>query len=118
MANDDYIYEDQDGRPKYLRTHPDGYETTCNVSSTRALHNIDISLRRMADSMEKSADVAPPAAAPDIRPIRNCDLYKNAAEAWEAYEEWAESYRSQGKVAPYNEFGWMYLPACGGPDGK
>ena len=44
-------------------------------------------------------------------PSRNCDRFVSAEEAWDAYDEWVESYRAQGKTEPFNEFGWLYAPA-------
>lgn len=49
-------------------------------------------------------------------PPRNCDRFKTAAEAWEAYDEWVESYRSKGKTPPFNEFGWLFATAKEGGD--
>ena len=37
-------------------------------------------------------------------------VFPTAAEAWEAYDEWVESYRSKGKTPPLNEFGWFFAP--------
>jgi hypothetical protein len=42
---------------------------------------------------------------------RNCDRFASAEEAWDAYDEWVESYRAKGKVQPFNEFGWLYAEA-------
>ena len=44
-------------------------------------------------------------------PARNCDRFASAEEAWDAYDEWVESYRSRGKTEPFNEFGWLFAPA-------
>ena len=44
-------------------------------------------------------------------PMRNCDRFASAEEAWDAYDAWVESYRSKGKTEPYNEFGWLFAPA-------
>ena len=44
-------------------------------------------------------------------PARNCDRFASAEEAWDAYDEWVESYRAQGKTEPFNEFGWLFAPA-------
>ena len=44
-------------------------------------------------------------------PLRNCDRYASAEEAWDAYDEWADSYRAQGKTEPLNEVGWLFAPA-------
>lgn len=44
-------------------------------------------------------------------PPRNCDRFASAEEAWDAYDEWVESYRSKGKTEPFNEFGWLFAPA-------
>ncbi len=44
-------------------------------------------------------------------PARNCDRFASAEEAWDAYDEWAESYRAQGKTEPFNEFGWLFALA-------
>ena len=44
-------------------------------------------------------------------PPRNCDRFASAEEAWDAYDEWVESYRAQGKTAPFNEFGWLFATA-------
>ena len=41
-------------------------------------------------------------------PPRNCDRFATAEEAWDAYDEWVESYRSRGQTPPFNEFGWLY----------
>ena len=52
-------------------------------------------------------------------PQRNCDRFTNAEEAWDAYDEWADSYRAQGKTEPFNEVGWLFAPATekkGGDD--
>ena len=43
-------------------------------------------------------------------PARNCDRFASAEEAWDAYDEWVESYRSKGKTPPLNEFGWLFAP--------
>ena len=51
-------YEDQDGNPKYIQTRPNGAETLLDVSKSRALHNIDVSLRRIADALEAQAKAA------------------------------------------------------------
>ena len=42
---------------------------------------------------------------------RNCDRFTNAEEAWDAYDEWADSYMAQGKTEPFNEVGWLFAPA-------
>ena len=44
-------------------------------------------------------------------PPRNCDRFASAEEAWDAYDEWVDSYRAQGKTEPFNEFGWLFAPA-------
>jgi hypothetical protein len=44
-------------------------------------------------------------------PPRNCDRFASAEEAWDAYDEWVESYRSKGKTEPFNEFGWLFAHA-------
>ena len=44
-------------------------------------------------------------------PMRNCDRFASAEEAWDAYDAWVESYRSKGKTEPFNEFGWLFAPA-------
>ena len=44
------------------------------------------------------------------RPRLNCERFTTATEAWEAYDEWVESYRSKGKTPPLNEFGWLFAP--------
>lgn len=44
-------------------------------------------------------------------PARNCDRFASTEDAWDAYDEWVESYRAQGKTEPLNEFGWLYAPA-------
>ena len=54
-------------------------------------------------------------------PPRNCDRFASVEEAWDAYDEWADSYRSQGKTEPLNEFGWLFALATekeGGDDGN
>lgn len=43
-------------------------------------------------------------------PPRNFDRFASAEEAWDAYDEWVESYRSKGQVEPFNEFGWLFAP--------
>lgn len=42
---------------------------------------------------------------------RNCDRFASAEEAWDAYDEWVESYREKGKTEPFNEFGWLFASA-------
>ena len=42
---------------------------------------------------------------------RNFHRFATAEEAWDAYDEWADSYRSQGKTEPFNEVGWLFAPA-------
>lgn len=42
---------------------------------------------------------------------RNCDRFASAEEAWDAYDEWVESYRAKGEIPPFNEFGWLFAPA-------
>lgn len=44
-------------------------------------------------------------------PPRNCDRFKDASDAWDAYDAFVDSYRAQGKTEPLNEFGWLYAPA-------
>ena len=44
-------------------------------------------------------------------PPRNCDRFASAEEAWDAYDEWAESYRAQGKTELLNEVGWLFATA-------
>ena len=44
-------------------------------------------------------------------PPRNCDRFASAEEAWDAYDEWVESYRAEGETEPLNEFGWLFAPA-------
>lgn len=44
-------------------------------------------------------------------PPRNCDRFASAEEAWDAYDEWVESYRSKGQTPPFNEFGWLFAHA-------
>ena len=43
-------------------------------------------------------------------PPRNCDRFKDALDAWDAYDAWVDSYRAQGKTEPFNEFGWLFSP--------
>lgn len=70
----------------FLKTHSAKYY----VDTTEALDKA------------KAAIAAPP---------RNCDRFASAEEAWDAYDEWVESYRAQGKTEPFNEFGWLFAPA-------
>jgi len=54
-------------------------------------------------------------------PPRNCDRFKTAEEAWNAYDEWVESFRVNRRMPPYNVFGWLFAPAeelKGDGDGK
>ena len=44
-------------------------------------------------------------------PPRNCDRFTSAEEAWDAYDEWVESYRANGEIPPFNEFGWLFAQA-------
>lgn len=44
-------------------------------------------------------------------PPRNCDRFKDALDAWDAYDAWVDSYRAQGKTEPFNEFGWLFALA-------
>ena len=50
-------------------------------------------------------------------PERNCDRFnsgdprKDAADAWDAHDEWVASYEDKGKTPPLNEFGWLFAPA-------
>ena len=50
-------------------------------------------------------------------PARNCDRFnsgdprKDAADAWDAHDEWVASYEDKGKTPPLNEFGWLFAPA-------
>ena len=44
-------------------------------------------------------------------PARNCDRFKDALDAWDAYDEWVESYRAKGETPPFNEFGWLFASA-------
>ena len=44
-------------------------------------------------------------------PARNCDRFAISEEAWDAYDEWVESYRAKGETEPLNEFGWLFAPA-------
>ena len=44
-------------------------------------------------------------------PPRNCDRFKTADEAWNAYDEWVESFRVNRIMPPYNVFGWLLAPA-------
>ena len=55
------------------------------------------------------------------KPPRNCDRFKTADEAWNAYDEWVESFRVNRRMPPYNVFGWLFAPAAelkGDGDGK
>ena len=45
-------------------------------------------------------------------PPRNCDRFASAEEAWDAYDEWVESYRAKGETPPFNEFGWLFALAA------
>lgn len=59
---------------------------------------------------------SPDAIADEIRqafavPPRNCDRFASAEEAWDAYDEWVESYRAKGETEPFNEFGWLFATA-------
>lgn len=45
-------------------------------------------------------------------PSRNCDRFASAEEAWDAYDEWVESYRAKGEIPPFNEFGWLFARAA------
>ena len=54
--------------------------------------------------------IARKASAALAEPARNCDRFASAEEAWDAYDEWVESYRSKGKTPPLNEFGWLFAP--------
>ena len=44
-------------------------------------------------------------------PPRNCDRFKDASDAWDAYDAFVDSYRAQSKTEPLNEFGWLYAKA-------
>ena len=50
-------------------------------------------------------------------PRRNCDRFnsgdpsKDAADAWNAYDEWVASFEDKGETPPLNEFGWMFALA-------
>jgi hypothetical protein len=50
------IYRNSDCSPVYIDTHPYDEETSTSASSARALHNIDISFRRIASALESVAD--------------------------------------------------------------
>jgi hypothetical protein len=55
------------------------------------------------------------------KPPRNCDRFKTADEAWNAYDEWVESFRVNRRMPPYNVFGWLFAPVeerKGDGDGK
>lgn len=69
----------------------------CRDHDEHTRHYID-QIRKWA----QSALAAPP---------RNCDRFASAEEAWNAYDEWVESYRAKGEVPPFNEFGWLFAPA-------
>ena len=78
-------------------------------SSTFGL-NVMVDTKTYLDA--KTALAAPP---------RNCDRFASAEEAWDAYDEWVESYRAKGETEPFNEFGWLFAPATekeGGNDGN
>ncbi len=69
------------------------------------------------DLAEKIVELAHAALA---EPPKNCDRFASAEEAWDAYDEWVESYRAQGKTEPFNEFGWLFAKATekeGGANG-
>ena len=50
------IYRNPDNNPVYIDTHPYDEDTTTSVSSARALHNIDISFRRISSALESVAE--------------------------------------------------------------
>ena len=60
-------------------------------------------------SKAKAALAAPP---------RNCDRFKDALDAWDAYDAWVDSYRAQGKIEPFNEFGWLFARAATEKEGS
>jgi len=51
---------------------------------------------------------------------RNCDRFKTADEAWNAFDKWVESFRVNRRMPPYNVFGWLFATAEteGETDGK
>ena len=54
-------------------------------------------------------------------PARNCDRFKTAEEAWNAYDEWEESFKMNRRMPPYNVFGWLFATATkskGDTDGQ
>ena len=57
----------------------------------------------ICDRMNKEVEIC--------KPRRNCDRFETAEEAWDAYDEWVESYRAKGEIPPFNEFGWLFAPA-------
>lgn len=64
--------------------------------------------RQLFDMMTKALSALP----------RNCDRFASAEEAWDAYDEWVESYRAKGETEPLNEFGWLFAKAKGENDGS
>ena len=67
-------------------------------------------LRLDSDDPVEAARVAAAMRAYKNEP-RNFGRFETAEEAWAAYDEWVESYRSKGQTPPFNEFGWLYAPA-------
>lgn len=74
---------------------------SCGVESVSPLPGCGLS----------ASDVISEIDAALAAPQRNCDRFKDALDAWDAYDAWVDSYRSQGKTEPFNEFGWLFAPA-------
>ena len=63
------------------------------------------------DELERLPNLTYKEVTISATPRRNCERFASAEEAWNAYDEWVESYRAQGKTEPFNEFGWLFAPA-------
>ena len=72
---------------------------------------MDAEARGMTTECVNGCEVMLGAKAALAAPPRNCDRFVSAEEAWDAYDEWVDSYRAQGKTEPFNEFGWLFAPA-------
>lgn len=78
------------------------------IDAMETPHNFQIERSDIADACYDLTRAIKLAHAALAAPQRNCDKYATAEEAWDAYDDWKDSFVSKGQTPPLNEWGWMF----------
>ena len=78
------------------------------IDAMETPHNFQIERSDIADACYDLTRAIKLAHAALAAPHRKCDKYATAEEAWDAYDDWKDSFVSKGQTPPLNEWGWMF----------